>query len=471
MNSTDTQQLEVIEPSAIEAVSRAEIDVAITTSKKYPRDIQKVKQSMLSFATLDMETAEACFYSLPRGGKTIQGPSVRLAEIAVSCYGNLRAGSRITSVVASGDAPHVVVQAVAMDLEKNISISIEKRRRITKKKFKDAIDEDDINLAANACSAICFRDAVFKVIPLALIKPIFEAAKKVAVGDAKTLSDRRIRCMETFAKMGLKQDRVLAKVDCRSIEQVTLEHLETLMGLYNAVKDGELNIDEAFPAIVATAAATPFERSQHADAPAQPSEAPAPTAGPKTPPAPEKSASAAPGVAAPPIKRRGRPPGRPTVEKFTRQEADEMRAQGIAVAPSAVEGEAEGEPEQQEGGDSPQQGEGEQNAENTGQEMSPEEERELAAAGLAPETQPEPPAASTFKPTPGESDAVTAVRKLCFESDVTEGQVMKFMQVNKLSLGEVKLTDFTANSRENKLVALARSWGVVLPRIKAQKTS
>lgn len=463
MNPTDTQQLEVIEPSAIEAVSRAEIDVAITTSKKYPRDIQKVKQSMLSFATLDVETAEACFYSLPRGGKTIQGPSVRLAEIAVSCYGNLRAGSRITSVVASGDAPHVVVQAVAMDLEKNISISIEKRRRITKKKFKDAIDEDDINLAANACSAICFRDAVFKVIPLALIKPIFEAAKKVAVGDAKTLSDRRIRCMETFAKMGLKQDRVLAKVDCRSIEQITLEHLETLMGLYNAVRDGELNIDEAFPAIVATAAATPFERSQHTGGPALPSEAPALTPTPKTPTAPESSANAIPGAATTAIKRRGRPPGsRSAVEKFTPQEADEIRAQGIAVAPSAVEGEAEDSAQQGE----PQQDEGEQNAE----QVIPEEEKALADAGLAPEPEPEPAAAPAFKPTPGESQAVTAVRKLCFESKVTEEQVMKFMQVNKLSSGEAKLTDFTANTRENKLVALARSWGVVLPRIKAQKT-
>lgn len=463
MNPTDTQQLEVIEPSAIEAVSRAEIDVAITTSKKYPRDIQKVKQSMLSFATLDVETAEACFYSLPRGGKTIQGPSVRLAEIAVSCYGNLRAGSRITSVVASGDAPHVVVQAVAMDLEKNISISIEKRRRITKKKFKDAIDEDDINLAANACSAICFRDAVFKVIPLALIKPIFEAAKKVAVGDAKTLSDRRIRCMETFAKMGLKQDRVLAKVDCRSIEQITLEHLETLMGLYNAVRDGELNIDEAFPAIVATAAATPFERSQHQPQGTIPA--------PPPPPKPLTSDEGTP-EQEPPVKRRGRPPGssaKPAVEKFTPQEAAEMRAKGIAVAPSAVQGEDEA-PEQQTAPQAPPASEQGTDQQNAGQ-VSPEEEKELADAGLAPEAEPEPASAPAFKPTPGESQAVTAVRKLCFESNVTEEQVMKFMQVNKLSSGEVKLTDFTANTRENKLVALARSWGVVLPRIKAQKTS
>lgn len=465
MNPTDIQQLEVIEPSAIEAVSRAEIDVAISTAKRFPRDIPKVKQAMLSFATLDVETAEACFYSLPRGGKTIQGPSVRLAEIAVSCYGNLRAGSRITSVVASGEAPHVVVQAVAMDLEKNISISIEKRRRITKKKFKDAIDEDDINLAANACSAICFRDAVFKVIPLALIKPIFEASKKVAVGDAKTLSDRRIRCLETFAKMGLKRDRVLAKIECKDIEQVTLEHLETLMGLYNAIKDGEVNIDEAFPVAVATATSTPFERSQQQQT-SEPQvthpEPPSVATAPLTPPASAGGAKSNPEQEPPQAKRRGRPPGsRTATEKFTPQEAAEMRAQGIAVAPNAVEG--EGEPQQ------PTQVPGE------GGQVSAEEQAELAAAGLAPETQvpaqqptqPEP-TKPAFSPVKGESEAVTAVRKLCFESGVTEEQVMKFMQVNKLSAGEVKLTDFTVNSRENKLVAMARTWNVILPRIKAQ---
>ena len=143
-----------------------------------------------------------------------------------------------------------------------------------------------------------------------------------------------------------------------------------------------------------------------------------------------------------------------------------MRSQGIAVAPSAVQGEGDGG-----GGQPPQQ----QAQDNAGQ-VSAEEQAELAAAGLAPEpqqttpTQPTGPEPSkpAFTPVKGESEAVTAVRKLCFESNVTEEQVMKFMQVNKLSAGEVKLTDFTVNSRENKLVAMARTWNVILPRIKAQ---
>jgi hypothetical protein len=238
---------EIAPISAVEAISRAEVDIQISTAKRYPRQLAKVKSDMLSFATLDEETAESCFYSLPRGGKTIQGPSIRLAEIAVSCYGNIRAGTRIVDVVARGEAPHVIVQAICHDLQTNVAVTVEKRRRITKKKSKADVDEDDINLAANAGSAIAFRDAVYKVIPGALIRPVYEEAKKVAIGDAKTLADRRARAIEAFAKMGVTPDRILALLERGSVDEVTIADLETLFGLKTAIKDGQTTIDESFP--------------------------------------------------------------------------------------------------------------------------------------------------------------------------------------------------------------------------------
>ena len=69
MNENDSP-LEVIQPSALEAISRAEVDMQIATAKRYPRDVSKVKQGMLSIATVDEETAAACFYTLPRYSKT-----------------------------------------------------------------------------------------------------------------------------------------------------------------------------------------------------------------------------------------------------------------------------------------------------------------------------------------------------------------------------------------------------------------
>jgi hypothetical protein len=249
---------------ALSTITKAEIDMQIATAKRYPRVVSKVKASMLSYATLDEETAQGCFYSLPRGGKNIQGPSIRLAEIAASCFGNMKAGTRPIQTVTQGDNPHVIVQAVAFDIENNTCISIEKRGRIFRKKgkmpgqFRD-VDEDDINLAVNRCSAIALRDAIFKIVPLALVKPVMDEAKRVAIGDVKSLSAKREKVVERLKAMGAPLPNILAKVGATKIEDIDLEKLETLIGLGTALKDGETTLEDAFPAPATKAAATTTE--------------------------------------------------------------------------------------------------------------------------------------------------------------------------------------------------------------------
>lgn len=246
------------ETTAVAVLERAAIDMQIATAHQYPRTLSRVKADMLSFATLDEETAATCFYTLPRGNKVIQGPSVRLAEIAVSSYGNLRAGARVIETVSEGPNPHVVVQAIAHDLEKNVAVTIEKRRRIVgKKKNAGKIDEDDINLACNACAAISFRDAVFKVVPLALIKPVYEAAKKVAVGDVKSLALKRTQVVERLKQMGATEERILAVCEVPKIDDIDMSKLELLIGLGTALKDGEITLEDAFPPVTKAATVVP----------------------------------------------------------------------------------------------------------------------------------------------------------------------------------------------------------------------
>jgi hypothetical protein len=274
-----TQPVEIVGNDALTAISRAEIDMQIATAKRYPRNLMRVKTQMLSIATMDQETAEACFYSLPRGGKNIEGPSVRMAEIALSAYGNVKAGTRILSV-HTGENPHAVVQAVVLDLENNVGYSVEKRRRIVGKKKNDGRpDEDDINLAVNAGSAIAFRDAVFKVVPGALVKSVFDAAKKVAVGDLKSLSATRARIIERLQKYGATTDRILAKLGLQKVEEINLEHVEILMGLGTALKDGHASLEEAFPPLTPTGTATAttaFRKTKPDPTPTQPPADPPP---------------------------------------------------------------------------------------------------------------------------------------------------------------------------------------------------
>lgn len=238
--------LEVVAPGAIESQERAAIDMQIATARRYPRELKLIKAKMLAMATLDRETAEACFYTLKRkdtdgSTKRIQGPSVRLAEVAVCCYGNIRAATR----VIGNDGQKITAQGVCQDLENNVVVSMETQRRITTKAGKTFGDDMQI-VAANAASAIAFRNSVFKVVPLALVKPIYEQCRLVAVGDAKSITDRWHRAVDQFGKMGVSAEQMMRFVEKKTLDEITTEDLADLIGVFNAIRDGEQTIDEVF---------------------------------------------------------------------------------------------------------------------------------------------------------------------------------------------------------------------------------
>lgn len=250
--SENTTSLDLVEPSeiastgAIEQIERASVDIQIATAKRYPRSLATVKQKMTTFATLDEETAAGCFYTLPprKGGdgKPIQGPSVRLAEIALAAYGHIRAGTQIVS----DDGRFITARAVVHDLENNIAIIREVRRRVTTKNGARYSD-DMIAVTGSAACSIALRNALFTVIPGALIRPVYEKAKALAFGDIKSLVSRRAGALEQFAKIGISKERVYATLGIKGDEDFTLEHLEILTGYKNALRDKEATIEEIFP--------------------------------------------------------------------------------------------------------------------------------------------------------------------------------------------------------------------------------
>jgi hypothetical protein len=228
-------------PTALEAIERAQTDIQVATAKRYPRSLKEYKTRAIEMATLDEETAASCFYKLPRDGKIIEGESVRLAEIVAAAYKNVSFGARVIEITET----HVVAQGVAIDWEANTRSSSEIRVRITKKDGK-RYGEDMISTASNAACAKALRNAIFKVVPRALVKPILEAAKKVAVGDLKTLAERRSKMLEAYSKIPVTKEKILAFIDKKGIEDIGLDELEVLLGTYNAIKAGEISVDEVF---------------------------------------------------------------------------------------------------------------------------------------------------------------------------------------------------------------------------------
>lgn len=249
----EEEQIIHVEASAVGAIVRSEVDAQISAAHKYPRSITRFLKDAATLATMSEDIAASCIYSIPRDGKLIAGPSVRLAEICASAYGNLHIGARVVDETER----EIVAQGVCWDIQTNLRMSIEVRRRITTKHGR-RFSDDLVVLTGNAAASIALRNAIFRVIPRSYVNAIYERCKLVAVGNAQTLTSRRDQVLERLTKIGVDTPRVLAKLDKRGVEDIGLEDLEQLIGLGTAIKNGEVRLDEVFPP-VAPAPAAPSE--------------------------------------------------------------------------------------------------------------------------------------------------------------------------------------------------------------------
>src|SRR5262245_51611052 len=255
MSATEQQQepiegilvREVEGTDVLESLTRGEIDQQIRTAKAWPRSIKKFQTEAREMACLSADVAASCIYALPRGGKTIQGPSARMAEIVMSAWGNCRSGAR----TIAEDERFVTAQGFFHDLERNVAVTFEVRRRVTDSRGK-TYNDDMISVTANAACSIALRNAVFKGVPKAFWQPVYEAARKTAIGEAKSLTDTRNKMIDQFGKMGVTVDRILAALDKPGIEDIGEDEIIILRGAYSSLMEGEFTTEQVFPPINAS---------------------------------------------------------------------------------------------------------------------------------------------------------------------------------------------------------------------------
>lgn len=249
-NEIITQDGEVMEETtAITTASmavqlqKAEIDQLVSTAHAFPRSLKRVQSNILSMATLDEESAEECIYALPRGGKPIRGPSIRFAEILKQSYGNCRAAARVVHVDKTEG--YVEAEGVFHDLETNSASTARVRRRITDRMgrvFKD----DMIIVTGNAACAIAMRNAILAGVPKPLWRKAYELVQATITGDVTTLSENREKAFKALAAFGVKPEQVFTALGIQGEEDITVDHIATLRGMYSALKNGEATVEEMF---------------------------------------------------------------------------------------------------------------------------------------------------------------------------------------------------------------------------------
>jgi hypothetical protein len=236
--------VEVLKPSSLEVITKAECDVQIATAHKFPRSISRFFKSAESLATATPEIAASMEYAKPVGGDKVKGPSARLAEIVAATYGNLRIQARVISETHS----EIVAQGVAHDLESNVAMSTEVTVSILKRDGVTRYGADQVaTMRAAACSK-ARRNAIFLAVPVALCQPIIAAARKVAGGDAKTLPERRKMQLDWFEKQGVKRSVVLAWLGVKGEEDIGLEEMADLVAASNTAKEDGVSLASVFAA-------------------------------------------------------------------------------------------------------------------------------------------------------------------------------------------------------------------------------
>lgn len=242
---TEVVKVETIDLSVVEAQDRALIDKQIATAKQYPRNVYRVRENIIAIASMDEDTARSCGYALPRDGKNIQGPSVHLARIVAQQYGNIRIDSKVTDI----DKTHVTGQSTCIDLENNVGIRVEVKRRITAKNG-NRFSEDMIVVTGNAAVSIALRNSVFNVVPKPFIDAGYRAAQEKIIGDVSDetkLLAKRKKTLDEFAKSyGVDEQAVLKTLGLREVTQIKADEIKILVGLWQAIKDGDTTVDDTF---------------------------------------------------------------------------------------------------------------------------------------------------------------------------------------------------------------------------------
>ena len=236
---------------AIEA-SRAiaEAQGKLVIAKRFPRDeVQSYAKAMEACQRPTM--AAKAFYSFPRGGQTVEGPTIRFAEELARCWGNIDYGIK----ELSQDDGKSEMQAYAWDLETNAqsvqNFTNPHKREKTDKRTKTVvmetltgqrdIYENNANMATRR-----LRSRILAILPAWFVEDAIAECKKTLAGQNDTpLIDRVKKMVVQFAKLGVTQEMIEKRLK-RKVDTMTSDDFVEYVGIYNAVKGGESKIADWF---------------------------------------------------------------------------------------------------------------------------------------------------------------------------------------------------------------------------------
>lgn len=224
----------------------AEAQGKLIIAKKFPRDpISCYAKIMESCQRPDF--AEEAFFSFPRGGQKVEGPTIRFAEELARSWGNVEYGIK----ELSRDDGKSEMQAYAWDTETN-TLSVQNftnphLREVRGKMVALTTERDIYELNANM-AARRLRARILSVLPSYIVEDAIKECKKTLAGKNDTpLIDRVNKMVTMFKKFGVSAAQIEKRLG-RPIDTMSTEDLVDYTGIYNSLKGGMTKPSEWFAA-------------------------------------------------------------------------------------------------------------------------------------------------------------------------------------------------------------------------------
>ena len=216
-----------------------EVEGAIIAAKRFPRN-EDFALNRIRVACSRSRLAESAIYQYPRGGTTVDGPSIRLAETLALCWGNIQKGVR----ELSSDEEKTKYEAYAYDIETNVRASrvftVRHGRYTRSGGFKKVDDPRDIYEVVASHAARRLRACILEIIPQDIVEEALEFCEQTLekIYAKEPIEGRRDKMFAFFKDKYRIPQEVVAKRFQKNPGALNVHDLLELKKIARSLEDG-----------------------------------------------------------------------------------------------------------------------------------------------------------------------------------------------------------------------------------------
>ncbi|WP_335987144.1 hypothetical protein [Acinetobacter bereziniae] len=215
--------------------SVAEVQAALVIAKQFPRNPIEAYDRVMN-ACQRPGLAQSAVYSYARGGSSISGPSIRLAEMLAQNWGNIQYGIR----ELSSENGESTVEAFAWDVETNTrqtKVFQVPHKRYTRNGSKKLEDPRDIyELVANN-GARRLRACILGVIPGDVVDAAVDQCEKTIHASADTSPEGVQKLVVAFEQFNVTKADIEGFIQ-RRVDAITPANVVSLRKIFTSLRDG-----------------------------------------------------------------------------------------------------------------------------------------------------------------------------------------------------------------------------------------